>query len=150
MLHVPGGGHAKVPDVLLWSSMLQGPEAVMLKCPLCCCKCPEGAMLHLSCFGKCPEVAVLRGEGFVEVRTVVLPLGANNDREEGVMSASSSCPWTSCCKCPEGVVPQMPEGRVLTLPEAAVQSNVVSATFVQTNLLPATFVQTHVLPATLV
>ena len=41
-------------------------------------------MLQLPCFRKCPEVDVLREEGVVDVRTVVLPLGANDDREEGV------------------------------------------------------------------
>ena len=64
-----------MPDVLLWSCMLQGPEAGMLKCPLRCCKCPEGALLQLPWFSKCSEVDMLCEEGIVDVRTDVLPLG---------------------------------------------------------------------------
>ena len=55
----------KVPDVLLWSSLLLGPEAVMLEVSAELLQCSEGAMLQLPRFSKCPEVDMLREGGVI-------------------------------------------------------------------------------------
>ncbi len=51
--------------MLLWSSLLQGPEGVMLEVSAALMQCSEGAMLQPPCFSKCPEVDMLREGGII-------------------------------------------------------------------------------------